>query len=43
MALVRNEPETLYGKIHVLIRLQPSPKSTTNKFERILMKVTVDP
>ena len=43
MALVRNEQETLCGKIHVLIRLPPSPKRTTNKFERILMTVAVDP
>ena len=33
----------LCGRTHVLIRLPPSPKSTANKFERILMKVAVDP
>ena len=43
MALVGNEPLALCGKTHVLIRLPPSPKSTTNKFERILMTVAVDP
>ena len=43
MALVGNEPLALCGKTHVLIRLPPSPKSTTNKFERILTTVAVDP
>ena len=43
MALVGNEPLALCGKTHVLIRLPPSPKSTTNKFVRILTTVAVDP
>ena len=43
IALVGNEPLAFCGKTYVLIRLPPSPKRKTNKFERILMTVAVDP
>ena len=43
MALVGNEPLAFCGKTYVLIRLPQTKKRKTNKFERILMTVAVDP
>ena len=43
MALVGNKPLAFCGKTYLLIRLPQTKKRKTNKFERILMTVAIDP